>query len=141
MDVLDRWMEERTDEERFEIYANARHYGVPVEVLAYMLQHETSGFNQAEVSIKGAVGVSQLERNGAVIDFVSTFGGIGDWRGDWRINLKVGAWYLKQCYRWTGDWKKALMAYNWGIGNVRKWQRGEATPPAETVNYVKNVGD
>lgn len=103
----------------------------------HRLVRQESGYNPRVTSKVGAYGLGQL-MDGAV----THLGGDTERaKTDWRYNLQLSARYLRWCLRQTGDTNTALMAYNWGIGNVRKWQRGEATPPSETVNYVKNVGD
>lgn len=39
-----------------------------------------------------------------------------------------------------GDWADTVAAYNWGIGNVRRWAlSGHGMPPAETVKYVASI--
>ena len=47
--------------------------------------------------------------------------------------------YLRQLYRQFGNWQLSLMAYNWGPGNVSKWQRNGGTVPAETQNYQSQI--
>ncbi len=48
--------------------------------------------------------------------------------------------YLASLRKMFGTWELALMAYNWGLGNVRKYLAGEKSPPTETRNYVAQIG-
>lgn len=48
--------------------------------------------------------------------------------------------YLRTLYNQTGTWRLALAAYNWGIGNLRKWQKGQIKSwPRETLDYVDSI--
>jgi soluble lytic murein transglycosylase-like protein len=61
------------------------------------------------------------------------------------INRKIGSWYLNEkipiylrFYNLEDSAENRLMAYNWGIGNLRKYMRGQYTTiPKETENYIK----
>lgn len=55
------------------------------------------------------------------------------------VAIDYAAGYLAQLARQFGAWELALMAYNWGPGNVRKWQAGQKTMPAETDRYRKQI--
>ena len=56
------------------------------------------------------------------------------------INIRYGAWYLKDLFQKYGSEKLVLAAYNAGQGNVDKWRaRGEPIQFAETRAYVKRV--
>lgn len=53
---------------------------------------------------------------------------------------RVGREYFgKMMERYNGDVKKALAAYNWGPGNVDKWDGDLNKLPAETRKYVTNI--
>jgi len=39
----------------------------------------------------------------------------------------------------VNNYKDAIIAYNWGLGNLRKYKKGEASLPEETQEYVKLV--
>ena len=53
--------------------------------------------------------------------------------------IKAAARYIKWLYGQAGTWRKAVAAYNWGIGNVRKY--GLSAMPSETRNYVSVIYD
>lgn len=43
--------------------------------------------------------------------------------------------------KWAkGDPRKAAAGYNWGEGNMNKWELGRKTMPLETSNYMDKVG-
>lgn len=64
------------------------------------------------------------------------------------LNVRMGTWYLKQMNEKFGSLPLALAAYNWGPGNLSRWQRKypdsdidrfvESLPRAEPRRYVKN---
>jgi|GEM_PF-5460300 len=57
-------------------------------------------------------------------------------------NIKFAMEYFKGLRKKFGTDELALMAYNWGPGNVRKWQAGEISNdevPTETINYIKDI--
>lgn len=87
-----------------------------------------SGWAWDAVSPAGAFGLAQFmpatadEWDVEVADPVSSLNG--------------GARYMRWLYDGLGSWGLALAAYNWGIGNVRRWQAGERNPPAETRAYT-----
>ena len=55
-------------------------------------------------------------------------------------NLIGGAYYMSKMLRkYGGDYTKALMAYNWGQGNVDKWNGDWGSVPDETVDYVLDI--
>ena len=48
--------------------------------------------------------------------------------------------YLKRLHDKFGSWNEALAAYNWGEGNLRRWQKGEIDRmPEETKNYTTQI--
>lgn len=53
--------------------------------------------------------------------------------------IDYAASYLARLARQFGNWELALMAYNWGPGNVRKWQAGQLAMPAETDRYRTQI--
>ena len=70
------------------------------------LVQQESGWNQAAVSAKGAVGLAQL--------MPETANRLGVDETDPQQNLLGGARYLRQMYDRFGSWKLALAAYNAG---------------------------
>jgi len=42
--------------------------------------------------------------------------------------------------KYNGDLTKALVAYNWGMGNLKKWMKyGGRKLPDETEKYIERV--
>lgn len=118
------------------ITAAAARYRVD-PVLALAVARRESGFNQAAVSAKGAIGVFQLMPGTAADLRVNPFNLIE--------NVDGGVRYLSQMLRqFGGDTGKALAAYNWGPGNLAtaltRWGTdwiGHA--PTETRDYVFTI--
>lgn len=60
---------------------------------------------------------------------------------DPRINEVFGKRYLNRLIRENGgDVRRALAAYNWGQGNVNKWDGDTSRLPGETQGYLRNIG-
>lgn len=60
---------------------------------------------------------------------------------DPRINEVFGKRYLNRLIRENGgDVRRALAAYNWGQGNVNKWDGDPNRLPDETQGYLRNIG-
>lgn len=62
---------------------------------------------------------------------------------DPEFNQVVGTWYVNvripemlQAYKIPDTINNRLIAYNWGIGNLRKYLQGKKTMPKETRNYI-----
>lgn len=53
--------------------------------------------------------------------------------------IDYAASYLKQNYDKFGTWRLALMAYNWGPGNIDRYQKGEIELPLQVNNYAENI--
>lgn len=54
--------------------------------------------------------------------------------------IPYAAEYLKRLFNRFGSWSDALVAYNWGQGNLSRWQKGELlTMPKETRDYVSEI--
>lgn len=100
-----------------------------------VMDTESGGTNRATAtSSKGARGPMQL--------MPGTAADMGVDPTDPAANVKGGAAYLSKLKGEFGSDRLALMAYNWGPGNVRKWQDSGAKPqdiPAETRAYLDRV--
>jgi len=58
----------------------------------------------------------------------------------WEDDSVTAADYLSSLYKRFGDWQYAVAAYNWGPGNVHRYQADPLIGlPEETKNYVVNV--
>jgi soluble lytic murein transglycosylase len=56
------------------------------------------------------------------------------------INIRYGAWYLKNLFQKYGNERLVLAAYNAGQGNVDRWlANGQQIEFAETRAYVDSV--
>jgi soluble lytic murein transglycosylase-like protein len=108
------------------IAAAARRQSLNHELLEAVAWRE-SGFRQAALSSKGAVGVMQI--------MPATAQGLGVDRYDLRQNIEGGAAYLRMMLnRYSGDTSLALAAYNAGPGAVDRYR---GVPPfRETQAYV-----
>ena len=112
-------------------------WDIPTDLLARLLYQESryradviSGVNRSPV---GAVGIAQF-----MPDTAAQYG-LTD-RTDPFASIEAAAHYLHDLYNMFNDWKSALMAYNWGPGNVAKYNRGQTvTVPLETSQYVAQI--
>lgn len=104
------------------------------EMLARLLNQE-SGFKPHVTSPAGAQGIAQF--------MPGTAKQYGVDPNDPNSAIPGAARYLSDLKKqFGGDERTALMAYNWGPGNVQKWQAGGADPskvPPETQNYVRSI--
>lgn len=108
--------------------AAATRHGVPVDLFLRLVEQE-SGWNPQAVSVKGAIGLTQL--------MPQTAGQLQVDPTDPVQNLEGGARYLRAQFAAFGDWRLALAAYNAGPGAVLRHQ---GVPPfAETQNYVQVI--
>jgi hypothetical protein len=114
----------------------ARKYGVSERMVRHVMQKETGGLSADQRasarSSAGAIGVMQLMPDTAQELGVDPY--------DPRQNIEGGVRYLSQQLRaFGGNERLAMMAYNWGPGNVRRWQSRGSDPrrmPRETRNYI-----
>jgi soluble lytic murein transglycosylase-like protein len=118
------------------ITAAAADYGVPADILAWLLWKE-SRYNPAIISGEkrsyvGALGIAQFMPATAVEELGSVQAAL-----DPAQAIPGAARYLRKLYNRTGSWSEALAAYNWGIGNVTR--KGMARAPAETRDYVDTI--
>lgn len=103
--------------------------GVPVTLFDALITQE-SGYNPAAISVKGAIGMSQL------MPATARFAGVIN---PWNVaqNLRGGAQVLKMHLAEFGRYDLALAAYNAGAGRVR--QKGRVPRIKETTNYVSTI--
>jgi hypothetical protein len=109
--------------------------GVDPYLLRGVMDTESLGTDRAKArSSAGAVGPMQLMGDAAQ--------DVGVDRADPEENVLGGAKYLAKLQQQFGNDRDALMAYNWGPGNVRKWQAAGSPPdavPQETQTYLDRV--
>lgn len=134
-DALSDW-KARGEKYRPTIEAAARRHGVPPDLLMRVAYQESrfrddviSGCTKSPV---GAAGMFQF--------MPGTAADLGVNPLDVASAADGAARYLASNKRKFGSWELALMAYNWGPGNVQKYVAGSKSPPAETRNYVAQIG-
>lgn len=55
-------------------------------------------------------------------------------------NIQGSAYYFAKLLRkYNGDYERSLMAYNWGPGNVDKWDGDWNKVPDETIGYLTEI--
>lgn len=136
-----------------------RRYNLPTDLLARVLYQESryrpdiiSGEKRSPV---GAMGIAQFmpltgEEYGLVVYNLPVRDNMGnrihdrtivqDMRTNPIASIDAAGRYLRALYRMFNNWRDALMAYNWGPGNVAKYNRGEKTTvPIETSDYVAQI--
>ncbi|MDR2102111.1 MAG: lytic transglycosylase domain-containing protein [Treponema sp.] len=128
------------------IEENARNEGLPPEIFYGLIRTE-SAFVPNILSRVGAIGLSQLMPSTAedMAGRIARKGGpnYGETGKielrDPRINLHIGAVYLKYLIEYQGSPMLALLAYNGGMGRVRRWRTEEPNLPEdlflETIEY------
>lgn len=115
--------------------ASAQH-GLPFAMLEAVAYRE-SRFRQDIItgalrSSAGAVGVMQI-----IPRWHPDLGEAGAL--DPKRAIPYAAKYLRQLRDQFGAWDLALAAYNWGPGNLRKWQTNGGNWPTETQIYVAEI--
>jgi len=111
-------------------------YEVDPNIINAIIQTE-SGFDPKAVSPVGAQGIMQL-----MPDTAASLGLRGKAVLDPEKNIGAGVRYYKKIGKMLGkddSFENRLIAYNWGIGNFRKYQRGEKELPQETIDYIRKV--
>jgi len=120
---------------------HAKNYDLDPALLAAVIYTE-SRFNANAESSAGAIGLMQLLPETARGIAVRT-GGNGFVLRDLyvpEINVRYGAWYLRNLLNRYSDERTALAAYHAGQGNVDRWrEQGVGIQFPETRDYVDNV--
>jgi len=101
-----------------------------------------SRFNARARSNAGAIGLMQLLPDTARGIAVRTGGGrfVVDDLYVPELNVRYGAWYLRNLLNRYGDERTALAAYHAGQGNVDRWRaQGVGIQFPETRAYVEKV--
>ena len=123
------------------VRTHAKNYDLDPALLAAVIYTE-SRFNARAESDAGAIGLMQLLPETARGIALRTGGGafvVADLY-DPEINIRYGAWYLRNLLRRYGDERTALAAYHAGQGNVDRWRaQGVGIQFPETREYVSDV--
>ena len=111
-------------------------------LLAAVIEAE-SKFDPNARSSAGAIGLMQLTPQTAKEAWAAESAGtpfrVSDLT-DPEVNVRYGAWYLRQLLDKYGDERLALAAYNAGESNVDRWQKAhEPIQFSETRAYVARV--
>jgi soluble lytic murein transglycosylase len=123
------------------VRVHARENDLDPALLAAVIYQE-SKFDAGAKSASGAIGLMQLTP--------ATAHGIAERTGgsrfrtddllDPEINIRYGAWYLRNLFRKYGEERVVLAAYNAGQGNVDRWRRSHKKIQfPETRAYVDRV--
>ena len=113
-----------------------RQHGIPAGLLAGVAQQE-SDFREDVITGKkksraGAIGIMQFMPATAREEGVDPL--------DPQSAIYGAARYLAKLRDQTDSWSGALTSYNWGIGNYKKWIRGERKDiPREARQYASGV--
>ena len=123
------------------VRGHARNYGLDPALLAAVIYQE-SKFKADARSSSGAIGLMQLLPDTAKGIALHTGGSrfeVADLY-DPEINVRYGAWYLRDLLQKYGDERTALAAYNAGQDNVDRWlAAGGEIAFAETRHYLDRV--
>ena len=120
--------------------------GEEIDIQA-IISIESSGNPHAYNAKSGAIGLMQIteicldEFN--AFAFADNIYGLGDLYNP-PVNIMIGTWYINERipqmlkhYRIEDTVENRLISYNFGIGNLRKYLKGEVKLPKETRNYIK----
>lgn len=116
------------------IVASEQNYNLPSSLLARVLDIESAYRDDIIQGLKrssaGALGIAQIvPRYHPDIDPL-----------DPAQAIPYAARYLQSLYAMFGTWPKAIAAYNWGLGNLKKYLSGEIESiPSETKNYLQKI--
>jgi len=114
----------------------ARRFSIPAAWIWAVIYVESAGDVRAR-SKKGAMGLMQIMP--ATWAMLRDRQGLGDDPYDPRDNILAGAAYLRDLHDRYGA-RGFLAAYNAGPGRYEDHLAGRRSLPAETVDYVSNVG-
>ena len=123
------------------VRGHARNYDLDPALLAAVIYTE-SRFNARAHSDAGAMGLMQLLPDTARGIALRTGGHkfVVDDLYSPEINVRYGAWYLRNLLDRYGDERTALAAYHAGPGNVDSWrEQGVGIQFPETRSYVAKV--
>jgi soluble lytic murein transglycosylase-like protein len=107
--------------------------GIPTDLLARIAYQECSWRTEVisgqVLSPAGAKGMFQL--------MPQFFPGAGV---SWMQDAETAGRYLAQLHRQFNDWQLAVAAYNWGPGNLSRYEQNPSVGlPQETKNYIAGV--
>jgi soluble lytic murein transglycosylase len=123
------------------VRAHSKNYDLDPSLLAAVIYTE-SHFNARARSAAGAMGLMQLLPDTARGIALRTGGHafVVDDLYSPEINIRYGAWYLRNLLDRYGDERTALAAYHAGPGNVDSWRKqGVGIQFPETRSYVAKV--
>jgi soluble lytic murein transglycosylase len=123
------------------VRVHAREHDLDPALVAAVIYQE-SKFRSDAKSSSGAIGLMQITPSTARGIAIRTHGSAfhTDDLYNPEINIRYGAWYLKNLFEKYNSEKLVLAAYNAGQGNVDRWRaNGEPVQFAETRAYVKRV--
>ena len=123
------------------VRGHAKNYDLDPALLAAVIYTE-SRFNARARSNAGAIGLMQLLPDTARGIALRTGGKnfVVDDLYVPELNVRYGAWYLRNLLNRYGDERTALAAYHAGQGNVDHWrQAGVGVQFPETRSYVAKV--
>lgn len=135
--LLGEWTREIPEALRGVFSSAGAQHGLPVGLLEAVAYRE-SRFRQDIIdgrtrSSAGAVGIMQI-----IPRWHPEIGEAGALNP--QIAIPHAAGFLSRLQRKFGSWSLALAAYNWGEGNLAKWQTGTIKSwPAETSAYVEEI--
>lgn len=117
-------------------HAAEEQYGIPRGLYVGQLEQESAWrpevISGKKASSAGALGIAQFMPATAKDEGIDPL--------DTAQAIPAGAAYLAKMHKATGSWTGALTAYNWGIGNYKKWLSGERkTQPKEAREYAGKV--
>lgn len=108
-------------------------YGIPADLIASVIQTESSGNPRAE-SGTGPVGLMQVSKAVA-----KDYGYDPQDRYDPAKNIEMGTRYLADNLRaFQGNVPKALLGYNQGTGGAKQIIAGQREMPDEGFKYIRN---
>ena len=123
------------------VRGHAKDDGLDPALLAAVIYTE-SHFNASARSDAGAIGLMQLlpaTANGIALRTGGASFVVDDLYVP-ELNVRYGAWYLRDLLNRYGDERTALAAYHAGPGNVDRWRRqGVGIQFPATRSYVEKV--